>query len=899
MLSFLAKKLFGSSNDRVVKKLFKEVEEIGKLEEGFAKLSDAKLKEKSAEFKKRVEKGESLASILNESFALVREASKRVLKMRHFDVQIFGGIVLHKGMIAEMKTGEGKTLVASLPAYLNALTGKGVHIVTVNDYLAERDANWIGKLYEFLGLSVGCVLGNMDEQERIQQYMADITYGTNNEFGFDYLRDNLKLKKEEMVQRPFNYVIVDEVDSILIDEARTPLIISGPAEDHSLLYNIINKIVPQLALDCFEINEKENSALLTELGQATVEDILKKLKVIDSDSKLYDVENMKILHHLDQAVKAHKLFKQDTHYIVNEGKVMIIDEFTGRIMDGRRYSEGLHQAIEAKENVEIQKENQTLASVTFQNYFKLYPKISGMTGTAITEADEFSDIYGLDVISIPTNVPVKRLDSDDLIYRTKEEKLEAILNKIETVHKLGRPILVGTISVESSEEISKLLKKRKIKHNVLNAKQHKKEALVIANAGRLAAVTIATNMAGRGTDIKLGGNLELLLKDKVIKNPHKDVRKFEKELINQLKEEGKKARELGGLLVLSTERHEARRIDNQLRGRSGRQGDPGESIFYISLEDDLMRLFGSEKLSTWFKKLGMKQGESIEHPLVSKAVANAQQKIENRNYDVRKNLLKFDNIMNEQRNVIYAERRNIMELKDPLVLIKTLSKEEFKSMIQQYLLDKGVAEKWDVEVFAAKLHKLYNTDFSVKKFLKEEESNADNVLEYLVSSLDKLLKIKLKNVDESLYTQLYRQIMIITLDDLWKDHLHALDHLRHGINLRAFAQKDPINEYKKEAFILFKELLDDITSLILERVMKVNLTNIVNIANEDEGEGYIESRSDVNISSDQASGSLQILKKVPKSERDPRKPSSWGKVSRNEACPCHSGKKYKHCHGKV
>ncbi|HKW53462.1 MAG TPA: preprotein translocase subunit SecA, partial [Stellaceae bacterium] len=720
MIGALARRVFGSANDRYIKSLQSLVDEINAAEPALAALSDEDLRARTAALKERLGQGETVDDILPDAFATVREAATRTLGQRHFDVQLMGGIVLHRGMISEMKTGEGKTLVATLPVYLNALAGKGVHVVTVNDYLAKRDSEWMGQIYRFLGLSVGCIVHGLEDDERRAQYGADVTYGTNNEFGFDYLRDNMKFRLEEMVQRPFNYAIVDEVDSILIDEARTPLIISGPAEDSSELYRRVNQLIPNLAVEDYEKDEKQRAVTLTESGVEKIEAMLRETELITAGT-LYDIHNVALVHHVNQALRAHKLFARDTDYIVKDDKVIIIDEFTGRMMEGRRYSEGLHQALEAKEGVHVQNENQTLASITFQNYFRLYPKLAGMTGTAMTEAAEFGDIYKLDVIEVPTNVPVIRADFDDEVYRTAREKYEATITQIIECQERKQPVLVGTVSIEKSEALATLLKKRKIPHQVLNARYHEQEAFIIAQAGRPGAVTIATNMAGRGTDIQLGGNLDMRLKQDVVQNPDPAQREERAAAIRaEIDEAREEVRQAGGLFVIGSERHESRRIDNQLRGRSGRQGDPGGSKFFVSLEDDLMRIFGSERMDGMLQRLGLKEGEAIIHRWINKALEKAQQKVEARNYEIRKQLLKFDDVMNDQRKVIYEQRKEIMASKDVAATVADMRHETIEAMVARTMPENALADQWDIDTLHEETLRVFNLDLTVAEWAKEE-----------------------------------------------------------------------------------------------------------------------------------------------------------------------------------
>jgi preprotein translocase subunit SecA len=797
-----------------------------------------------------------------EAFALVREAAKRTLGQRHFDVQLMGGMALHKGQIAEMKTGEGKTLVATLAVFLNALSGKGVHVVTVNDYLASRDAGWMGQVYEFLGMSVGCITGGIDDEARRQAYRCDVTYGTNNEFGFDYLRDNLKFRLEDMVQRDHHFAIVDEVDSILIDEARTPLIISGPAETNSDNYIVANKIVPKLGEDDYDLDEKGNSVSLSEEGIEHAEALLREAGVM-GEGTLYDIDNVGLLHHVNQSLRAHKLFHRDTHYMLKDGGVVIIDEFTGRAMDGRRFSEGLHQALEAKENVEIQAENQTLASVTFQNYFRMYEKLCGMTGTAMTEAGEFSEIYNLDVTSIPTNREVQRIDHDDEVYRTSGERDEAVIDLITDCRSRGQPVLVGTISIEKSESLSAELKKRKIEHQVLNARFHEEEAKIIAQAGVPGAVTIATNMAGRGTDIQLGGNLEMRLADSQANETETTRITAEVEGLKV------KALEAGGLYVICTERHESRRIDNQLRGRTGRQGDPGASKFFLSLQDDLMRIFGSEKLDGMLQKLGLEEGEAIIHPWINKAVEKAQSKVEARNFEIRKQLLKYDDVMNDQRSVIFSQRKEIMRADDVQETVTEMRHEAAAQIVERAIPDGSYHDQWLPDQLASDAQRVLGIEVPAKDWFSEDGVAETEIEERLVDSADRYMAEKAVRLGPDVMRMAEKSLLLQVLDQQWKEHLLRLDQLRQGISLRAYAQKDPLNEYKREAFMMFEQLLAGLretTTMVL---------------------AHVELRPP---ESEEAAPAASAPKTTPTSNR---------KISRNEPCPCGSGRKYKHCHGKL
>lgn len=902
----LLKKLFGTSNERYIKSLDPVIRQINSYEPEFEKLSDEALRGKTLEFKARLEKGEGLDDILPEAFATVREAAKRTLKQRHYDVQLIGGIVLHQGKIAEMRTGEGKTLVATLPTYLNALTGKGVHIVTVNDYLASRDAGWMGKIHNFLGLSVGVITHGQSQAEKQQQYNSDITYGTNHEFGFDYLRDNMKFSLADMAQRPFNFAIVDEVDSILIDEARTPLIISGPVEDRTDLYVRVNKIVPKLKPADYEKDEKANNVMLTEAGQGNLEDLLRAEGIISETSSLYDLENIKVLHHSNQALRAHTLFTRDKDYLVKDGKVFIIDEFTGRIMEGRRYSDGLHQALEAKEGVKVENENQTLASITYQNYFRLYPKLAGMTGTAMTEAAEFDEIYKLQVVDIPTNVPVKRIDDNDLIYRTEAEKFDAITKVIIEANKKNQPVLAGTASVEKSELLSKHLKKAGIKHNILNAKQHDREALTIAQAGRPGTVTVATNMAGRGTDIQLGGNIELLVKERIGDNTDEGfIKKVNDDIKAEVERDKKIVLEAGGLCVLGTERHESRRIDNQLRGRSGRQGDPGYSRFYLSAEDDLIRIFGADKKMDWILgKMGT-PGEPVEHQMLTRVMEKAQAKVEARNFEIRKNLLKFDDVMNEQRKAIYAQRTEIMNGDDIRAKLKDMLEEQVDDLVSLYIPQNSYAEQWQADTLKHEIFRIFGAHIPIDEWAKEEGVADQEIFERTLEILENYLKDRDAKFSEAKMKLMEKRMLLFTLDEVWKEHLHFLDSLRNGINLRAYAQKDPLNEYKQEAFSAFGTMVKILNEKYLERLFHVQIhenENVEELLAAKQQKNIRETNIDpaLNLSvPNRPDPKVTIRTHVKPEDRDPTNPDTWGKIGRNDACPCNSGKKYKQCHGAV
>ncbi len=911
MFDAIARRFFGSANDRYVRGLSDVVNQINSLEPTVAELTDAELRECTDKLRKRVKNGETLDDILTDAFATVREAAKRSLGERPYDVQMIGAIILHRGMIAEMKTGEGKTLTSTMAVYLNALEGKGVHIVTVNDYLAPRDAEWMGKVYDMLGLSVGCVIPNLTEAERADAYRCDITYGTNSEFGFDYLRDNMKFALEEMVQRPFNFAIVDEVDSILIDEARTPLIISGASEDSSELYNLVDKIIPDLAPEDYEKDEKVKAVTLTDIGNEHIEELLQEAGLL-SEGSLYEYTNIALVHHVNQALKAHKLFEIDTDYIVHEGQVVIVDEFTGRMMEGRRFSEGLHQALEAKEGVEVESENQTLASITYQNYFRMYPKLAGMTGTAMTEAGEFAEIYKLEASEIPTNEPCIRIDSDDEVYRTAAEKHQGILAMIKECQLRNQPVLVGTVSIEKSEEIAALLKNEKIDHKVLNARFHEQEALIIAQAGSPGAVTIATNMAGRGTDIQLGGNIDMLIKQQQEKENDKDKDKLS-EMERTLREEVAADKEIvkaaGGLYIIGTERHESRRIDNQLRGRSGRQGDPGGSKFYLSLEDDLMRIFGSERMDGMLQKLGLEEGEAIVHPWINKALEKAQQKVEARNFDIRKNLLKFDDVMNDQRKVIYEQRKELMDSEDVSATIIDMRYNVIDNLVSNCIPEKAYQEQWDTAGLHEEGMRLFGLDLPVDEWAKEEGVADEQIRDRIIDAANKKMAEKAATWGPDVMREVEKNLLLQVLDQVWKEHLLALDHLRQGIGLRAYGQKDPLNEYKGEAFDMFngmlRELDERITTILAQ--MELQLTDPSEIgqsANPETFEitqdptyaGNYEDNEYENIIDNQLVTSPIVLRESA-DVIDPEDPSTWGKVGRNSACPCESGKKFKHCHG--
>ena len=908
MLDAIAKRLFGSANDRYLRGLNTYVDAINALEPELERADDEALRQRTEWMRERIGWGEPLDDLLADAFATVREAAKRTLGQRHFDVQLMGAVVLHRGTIAEMKTGEGKTLVATMPIYLNALTGKGGHVVTVNDYLAQRDAEWMGAIYKFLGLSVGCIVHGLDDEERRRAYACDVTYGTNNELGFDYLRDNMKFRLEDMVQRPFYYAIVDEVDSILVDEARTPLIISGPTEDNSELYVKIDKLIPKLDADDYEKDEKARAVTLTEVGNETIEGVLREAGLL-TDGDLYDLTNISLVHHVNQALRAHKLFARDTDYIVKTDKVVIIDEFTGRMMEGRRYSEGLHQALEAKEGVTIENENQTLASITFQNYFRLYPKLAGMTGTAMTEAGEFSEIYRLDVVEVPTNLTCVRDDMDDEVYRTRAEKDESILDEIADCHARRQPVLVGTVSIEKSEHLSSLLKKRKISHNVLNARYHEQEAYIIAQTGTPGGVTIATNMAGRGTDIQLGGNVDMRLAQELAGVEDEDERARQAETIRAEVAANKEiVIGAGGLFVLCTERHESRRIDNQLRGRCGRQGDPGDSKFYLSLEDDLMRIFGSERIDTMLQKLGLEEGEAIVHPWVNKALEKAQQKVEARNFEIRKNLLKFDDVMNDQRKVIYEQRKSLMATDDVSDDVTAMRHQVIDDMVARAIPEKAYPEQWNTDLLHEEGLRILGLDLPVKDWAEEEGIADQEIRERLMKASDRTMAEKAANYGPEIMRSVEKSLLLQLLDQLWKEHLLILDHLRHGIGLRAYGQRDPLNEYKREAFDLFESMLESLrerVSMVLSHVeLQVAPVEDLFLSSE---QPMAESRRDPAFLEEEpeealvlaGGGPAPVISRRAAAALDPSDPSTWGRVPRNAPCPCRSGKKYKHCHGKA
>jgi preprotein translocase subunit SecA len=912
MFGAIARRIFGTANDRFVRGINPLAAAINAVEPEVAKLSDEELRARTPWLKDRLAKGESLDDLLVDAFATVREAAKRALGQRHFDVQLVGGTILHRGMIAEMKTGEGKTLVATLPVYLNALTGKGVHVVTVNDYLARRDSEWMGRIYRFLGLSVGCIVHGLTDDERRAAYGSDVTYGTNNEFGFDYLRDNMKFRLDHMVHRPFNYAIVDEVDSILIDEARTPLIISGPTEDSSDAYMAVDKLIPKLEPGHYEKDEKARAVSLTEAGAVRIEELLREAGLLKS-GELYDLANISLVHHANQALRAHKLFARDTDYIVKDNKVVIIDEFTGRMMEGRRYSEGLHQALEAKEHVQVQMENQTLASITFQNYFRMYPKLAGMTGTAMTEAGEFGEIYKLEVVEIPTNVPCIRIDNDDEVYRTGREKFEAITLQIEECQKRQQPVLVGTVSIEKSELLSEELKKKKIPHQVLNARYHEQEAYIVAQAGRPGAVTIATNMAGRGTDIQLGGHFDMRVAHELQTVTDEAERATR---MAKIKAEIEAARDVvrkaGGLYIIGTERHESRRIDNQLRGRSGRQGDPGGSKFFLSLEDDLMRIFGSERMDGMLRKLGLKEGEAIVHAWINKALEKAQQKVEARNFEIRKQLLKFDDVMNDQRKVIYEQRRDIMKSPDVADQIADMRHEVVENQIARCIPEKAYAEQWDTAALHEECQRLFGLNLPIADWAKEEGIAEDEIRQRVIAAVDRKMAEKAANIGAEIMRMAEKSILLQVLDQHWKDHLLQLDHLRQGIHLRGYGQRDPLNEYKREAFDMFEGMLRQIRETVVTVLSHVQIRvsgpEDQSLAPRDPDFAELqESHPEMAMADGEpapqppgdGATARAVHRRPATAAVDPTDPSTWGRTPRNATCPCGSGKKFKHCHGKV
>ncbi len=916
-LGALARKLFGSPNDRRIKAYRARVAQINALEEETKALSDAALQARTAEFREKLAAGASLDDLLPAAFATVREASRRTLGLRHFDMQLIGGMVLHDGKIAEMKTGEGKTLVATLAVYLNALSAKGVHVVTVNDYLARRDAETMAQLYGFLGLSTGVIVHGLDDEERRAAYAADITYGTNNEFGFDYLRDNLKYERAAMVQRGHSYAIVDEVDSILIDEARTPLIISGPLDDRSEFYTTIDAFIPYLTEEDYEVDEKQRSASFTEAGNEKLEQLISEAGLMKGEH-LYDIENVSTVHHLQQALKAHKLFQRDTHYIVKNDEVVIIDEFTGRMMPGRRFSEGLHQALEAKEKVRIQPENQTIASITFQNYFRMYGKLAGMTGTAATEADEFFDIYKLEVVEIPTNLPIKRIDDDDEVYRTVGEKYTAIVELIKDCQKRGQPILVGTTSIEKSEQLAEMLKRSGFRQRdlslapgvvqpgktpmfqVLNARYHEQEAYIVSQAGVPGAITIATNMAGRGTDIQLGGNVDMRIREELkdlAEGPERDARAAA--IRAEVAARKEQALAAGGLYVIGTERHESRRIDNQLRGRSGRQGDPGHSRFFLSLQDDLMRIFGSDRMDSMLQKLGLKEGEAIIHPWINRALEKAQQKVEARNFDMRKNVLKYDDVMNDQRKVVFEQRLELMSSEDVSDAVADMRAEVIDGLIARHIPPQAYPEQWDTAGLKTEVGEQLALDLPVDAWAHEEGIADQEVRERVKAAADAHMARKLTAYGPEIWHHVEKSVLLQTLDHLWREHLATLDHLRSVVGFRGYAQRDPLNEYKTEAFGLFEALLSNLRQTVTAQLMRIEIQ--FQEPPQPEPADMIAARPDPfadTVEVIDAPATISFQADAP-AARDPADPASWGKVGRNEPCPCGSGKKYKHCHGAI
>ena len=887
-LGTIARKVFGTPNDRKIKATGPVVDQINALEADFESLSDEELITKTKELEDRAKAGESLDSLLPEAFANCREAAKRALGLRAFDVQLMGGIFLHQGNIAEMKTGEGKTLVATFPAYLNALTGKGVHIVTVNDYLARRDADWMSKVYGALGLTTGVVYPQQPDSEKMAAYACDVTYATNNELGFDYLRDNMKSELNQMYQRTHNFAVVDEVDSILIDEARTPLIISGPSQDRSKLYQTIDLLIPQVLEEHYTLDEKTKNVTFSDEGNEWLEEILSEKEILPEGQSLYDPESTTIVHHVNQGLRAHKLFTRDKDYIVRDNEVVLIDEFTGRMMAGRRLSDGLHQAIEAKEGCAIQPENVTLASVTFQNYFRLYDKLGGMTGTALTEADEFAEIYGLGVVEVPTNQPVARVDEDDQVYRTTAEKYNAVVEAIKVSHAENQPVLVGTTSIEKSELLSSLLTAADVTHNVLNARQHEQEAKIVADAGKLGAVTIATNMAGRGTDIKLGGNVEFTIMEAIAADPDTNPDEIRSRIEADHVSDELAVKAAGGLYVLATERHESRRIDNQLRGRSGRQGDPGRSSFFLSLDDDLMRIFGSERLEKVLNTLGMKEGEAIVHSWVNKSLERAQAKVEGRNFDIRKQLLKFDDVMNDQRKVIFGQRREIMEADDLAEITQDMRHQVIDDLVTQFMPPKSYADQWDMEGLQAAVSENLGLDAPVSKWAAEEGVDDDTIRENLEDLGDEFMAKKAVDFGPENMRLIEKQVLLETIDGKWREHLLTLEHLRSVVGFRSYAQRDPLNEYKSEAFQLFQSLLDGLR----ERVTQV--LSHVRMRSAEDQKAMMDATARQQAALQQQAQTTADSGVFNENDR-----TTWGNPGRNEICPCGSGKKFKHCHGKI
>ncbi|MCA0929724.1 preprotein translocase subunit SecA [Ruegeria profundi] len=901
-LGTLAKKVFGTPNDRKIKATRPLIEKINALEPEFEKLSDDGLKEKTEELRQRALDGESLDDLLPEAFANVREGAKRALGLRAFDVQLMGGAFLHQGNISEMKTGEGKTLVATFPAYLNALTGKGVHVVTVNEYLAKRDSEWMGKVFAAVGMTTGVIWSGQPDAEKKAAYACDITYATNNELGFDYLRDNMKADLAEIYQKYHNFAIVDEVDSILIDEARTPLIISGPSQDRSDLYTAIDGLIPSLSDDHFTLDEKSRNVTFTDEGNEFLEEQLIAAGLIPEGHSLYDPESTTVVHHVNQGLRAHKLFTRDKDYIVRDGNVVLIDEFTGRMMPGRRLSEGLHQAIEAKEGVAIQPENVTLASVTFQNYFRLYDKLGGMTGTALTEAEEFQEIYGLGVVEVPTNKPIARVDEDDQVYRTAAEKYTAMIAETKEAQAKGQPVLLGTTSIEKSELLSQMLQKEGIAHNVLNARQHEQEAQIVADAGRLGAVTIATNMAGRGTDIQLGGNVEMKVLQALAENPEADPAELRAAEEARHAEEKEKVLAAGGLYVMASERHESRRIDNQLRGRSGRQGDPGRTAFYLSLEDDLMRIFGSERLDKVLTTLGMKEGEAIVHPWVNKSLERAQSKVEGRNFDMRKNVLKFDDVMNDQRKVVFSQRREIMSSDDLSEIVSDMREQVIDDLIDEYMPPKSYADQWDTDGLHEAIKEKLTIDAPVQDWAVEEGVDDEQMRERLVKAADEMMAQKAVAFGPENMRNIEKQVLLQTIDSKWREHLLTLEHLRSVVGFRGYAQRDPLNEYKNESFQLFESMLDSLRETVTQQLSRVRP-----LTEEEQREMLAQmaaQQAQAQKAVDQAADKAEPVAEA-KASGDARPgfveddPSTWGNPSRNDPCPCGSGKKFKHCHGRL
>ncbi|WP_109465424.1 preprotein translocase subunit SecA [Albibacillus kandeliae] len=901
----IAKKVFGTPNDRKIKATRPLVEKINALEPEFEKLSDEGLKQKTAELRQKVAEGASLDDLLPEAFANCREAAKRALGLRAFDTQLMGAIFLHQGNIAEQKTGEGKTLTATFAAYLNALVGKGVHVVTVNEYLARRDSEWMSKVYAALGLSTGVIHSDMPHDAKMTAYTSDITYGTNNEFGFDYLRDNMKSELSQLFQKHHHFAIVDEVDSILIDEARTPLIISGQATDRSELYQTIDAVIPLLTEEHFTIDEKTRNVTFTDEGNEFLEEQLRARGLLDEDATLYDPESTTIVHHVNQGLRAHKIFQKDKDYIVRNGEIVLVDEFTGRMMAGRRLSDGLHQAIEAKEGVEIKPENVTMASVTFQNYFRLYDKLAGMTGTAATEADEFMEIYGLGVVEVPTNLPIARADEDDQVYRTAREKYEAMIEEVRKAHEKNQPALVGTTSIEKSEMLSQMLTKVGVPHNVLNARQHEQEAQIVADAGKLGAVTIATNMAGRGTDIKLGGNVEFKIMEAIAANPEEHPDVIRKQIEEQHKADEDAVKAAGGLFVLGSERHESRRIDNQLRGRSGRQGDPGRTVFFLSLEDDLMRIFGSERLEKVLKTLGLKEGEAIVHPWVNKSLERAQAKVEGRNFDMRKQILKFDDVMNDQRKVIFAQRREIMEAKDLSEIVGDMRHQVIDDLIDAHMPPKTYADQWDIQGLYAEVIAKLGIDVPVMEWAEEEGVDDEDIRERLIKAADEYMAKKTVEFGPENMRSIEKQVLLQTIDTKWREHLLTLEHLRSVVGFRGYAQRDPLNEYKNESFQLFESMLDSLRESVTQNLSQIRLPT------EEEQRAWMEQVAAQQRAAQAAAPQPEMAgaeAETAEADEEPGAPlpgfdendqTTWGNPGRNEKCPCGSGKKFKHCHGKL